>query len=152
MSTKSTTIEDVAGQIANDCLGMRVRLLNRRVTSVYDDAFRPVGMTASQVTILVSVVSSGGGLAAVELGQLLSIEKSTLSRNLRRMEKEGWIHVKSEGREQRITASTLGKTVLRKALPLWEEAQKKTRRLLGQQEARGFKEMVNTLRSKEAKK
>jgi len=150
MITNQTTTEEAAGLIAGDCLAMRVRLLNRRITSVYDEAFRPLGMTASQVTILVAIIKRNG-MAAVELGQLLSIEKSTLSRNLKRMQKAGWIKIESTGREQRITVSTSGRSILRKAFPRWEEAQRASRKLLGHHEARTFKDMVDAVRSKESK-
>ena len=78
---------------------MRVRYLNRTLTSVYDDAFRPFGITASQVNLLVAIINQGS-MSPVTLGNLLNIEKSTVSRNLERMRKAGWIE---------ITGAVLGK-------------------------------------------
>ena len=45
----STHARKVADAIAKDCVAMRVRYLNRSLTSIYDDAFRHLGITASQV-------------------------------------------------------------------------------------------------------
>ncbi|MFX8747429.1 MarR family transcriptional regulator, partial [Acinetobacter baumannii] len=66
------------------CISTRVRQLSRIVTRVYDDALRPLGITASQFTLLTQLAQQDG-ITAVEIGHTLDIEKSTLSRNLKRL-------------------------------------------------------------------
>ena len=44
--------------IARTCIAVRLRLLNRVVTNLYDDALRPLGLKVSQVNILVVMASS----------------------------------------------------------------------------------------------
>ena len=80
-SAESETISDIAETTAAACLATRVRQLSRIVTRVYDDAMRPLGITASQYTLLAQLASRDG-ITAVEIGHELDIEKSTLSRNL----------------------------------------------------------------------
>ena len=55
--TKSDTrlTADAANLIAGQCLAVRVRLLNRTITAIYDDALRPLGLTVGQLNILVVV-------------------------------------------------------------------------------------------------
>ena len=44
--------------MAAECLGARVRLLSRTVTHLYDQAFRPLGVKAAQMNVLVVVAST----------------------------------------------------------------------------------------------
>jgi len=124
-------IQEVAANIAENCVAMRVRYLNRSLTAIYDDAFRPLGITAGQVNVLVAVIKQGS-LSPGQLGNILNMEKSTLSRNLERMRKAGWIEIiaPSSGRTHSIQASKEGKDLLLELLPLWREAQEATDQLL----------------------
>ncbi len=80
----SANVGDIADMTAASCLATRVRQLSRIVTRLYDDAMRPLGITASQYTLLAQLASRDG-ITAVEIGHDLDIEKSTLSRNLKRL-------------------------------------------------------------------
>jgi DNA-binding MarR family transcriptional regulator len=126
------TPEEIATTIAEECLAVRVRLLNRVVSGVYDHALRPLGITAGQMNILV-VVAKGGALAPGEIARVLHMEKSTLSRNLERMRRQGWVEVApgEAGRGLVATIAPAGETLLRDALPHWHEAQVRVRELLG---------------------
>ena len=66
--------------------------LSRIVTRVYDDAMRPLGITASQYTLLAQLAARDA-ITAVEIGHELDIEKSTLSRNLKRLLALGHINM-----------------------------------------------------------
>ena len=80
----SLDVADIAEQTNGACLATRVRQLSRIITRVYDDAMRPLGITASQYTLLAQLAARDG-ITAVEIGHELDIEKSTLSRNLKRL-------------------------------------------------------------------
>src|SRR3974390_2908397 len=80
----SVAIGDIAEDAAAACISSRVRQLSRIITRVYDDALRPLGITASQFTLLTQLAQQDG-ITAVEIGHSLDIEKSTLSRNLKRL-------------------------------------------------------------------
>src|SRR5262245_10516032 len=83
-ATASADIGDIAESTSAACISTRVRQLSRIVTRVYDDALRPMGITASQFTLLTQLAQQDG-ITAVEIGHALDIEKSTLSRNLKRL-------------------------------------------------------------------
>lgn len=51
----STNVQKVSDAIAKNGIAMRVRYMNRSLTSIYDDAFRPLGITASQVNWEISL-------------------------------------------------------------------------------------------------
>ena len=54
----AANITDIAASTAADCLATRVRQLSRIVTRVYDDAMRPLGITASQYTLLAQLAAA----------------------------------------------------------------------------------------------
>src|SRR3954465_11826166 len=78
--------------ISRTCIAVRLRLLNRVVTNLYDDALRPLGLKVSQLNIL--VVAARLGLARPPaLWERLHLDTSTLSRNVERMRAKGWLEV-----------------------------------------------------------
>ncbi len=118
--------------IARDCLAVRLRLLNRVVTKLYDDALRPLGLKVSQLNIL--VVTAKLGLAhAARVCDLLQLDTSTLSRNVERMRAKGWLEVVAgaDGRTQPFRLTAEGKRLLERAVPAWETAQREATALLG---------------------
>jgi hypothetical protein len=54
---ETTSITDIAEATAGACLATRVRQLSRIITRVYDDAMRPLGITASQYTLLAQLAA-----------------------------------------------------------------------------------------------
>jgi DNA-binding MarR family transcriptional regulator len=82
--------------IARDCIAVRVRALNRAVTSLYDDALRPLGLRVGQLNLLVAVARMGTARPG-DLCRLLRMEKSTLSRDVEVMRRNGWLEVDESG-------------------------------------------------------
>ena len=121
-----------ADVIARECLASRIRRLNRQVTAIYDDVLRPLGLKVSQLNVM-ALIAKKGSCTASEVGSILQLEKSTLSRNLDRLRKQGWIEVEAgeDGRSRLLSVSSSGKRLLSRALPRWREAQRRTRKLLG---------------------
>src|SRR5688572_20703487 len=81
-------------RIAATCIAVRLRLLNRVVTNIYDDALRPLGLKVSQLNIL--IVTAKLGLARpAQVCDILQLDASTLSRNVKRMMARGkqWLEV-----------------------------------------------------------
>jgi DNA-binding MarR family transcriptional regulator len=129
MSDKSTQVVD---SIAGCCIGARVRLLNRVVTGMYDNALRPLGVKASQFNIL--VVAGKLGLARpADVCAILRLDTSTLSRNVERMRTQGWLEVVpgKDARTQPFRLTTQGKRLLEQAAPAWKKAQQEAEKLLG---------------------
>src|SRR5262245_27294912 len=81
--------------IARNCIAVRLRLLNRVVTNLYDEALRPLGLKVSQLNIL--IVTARLGLARpAQVCDLLHLDASTLSRNVERMRGRSWLGVVPE--------------------------------------------------------
>jgi DNA-binding MarR family transcriptional regulator len=130
--TSGAAIADIAETTSATCLATRVRQLSRIITRLYDDAMRPLGITASQYTLLAQLASRDG-ITAVEIGHELDIEKSTLSRNLKRLLALGMIIMDPpagrRGRGLHLTAK--GQVVLKDAFPVWQAAQARSVAVMG---------------------
>jgi hypothetical protein len=89
-------------EIARDCVSVRLRLPNRVITRLYDDAPRPLGLKASQMNILVAAARLGAPQPS-QVCRIWQMDLSTLSRNLERMRARGWIETvpKRDARVQR---------------------------------------------------
>lgn len=125
-------LKTIADEIAGACLAARTRLLGRVITSIYDDALREVGLTASQMTILVALEHTGG-VHPARLCEALKLDKSTLSRNADRMERNGWIEKGPGGdaRSHTLKLSEAGRKKLAEAVSPWRAAQSEAEELLG---------------------
>jgi DNA-binding MarR family transcriptional regulator len=118
--------------IARNCIAVRLRLLNRVVTNLYDAALRPLGLKVSQLNLL--VVAAKLGLAQpTRVCGLLQLDASTLSRNVERMRARGWLEVvpAEDARTQPFRLTAQGRRLLERAVPAWEQAQRQAADLLG---------------------
>lgn len=124
---------NVGQTIARQCLAVRVRMLNRILTGVYDEALRPFGLTASQANLL-TAVDQLGPVNHSELASALHIEKSTLSRNLSLMKKRGWLRslAGDDARRDSVAITAKGAKLLEKAFPSWQQAQRDAIDILGE--------------------
>jgi DNA-binding MarR family transcriptional regulator len=122
----------IAEATRTQCIATRVRQLSRIVTRVYDDAMRPLGITASQFTLLTQLAQQDA-ITAVEIGFTLDIEKSTLSRNLKRLLALGLIVMDPPaGRRGRgLHLTVKGQEVIKHAYPVWQDAQRKAAGVMG---------------------
>jgi len=114
--------------LINECACLKVRTASRAVTRLYDDAFRPVGLRATQLTVLIAV-ALGEAVSIASLSRLLGMDRSTLTRNLRPLEEKGLVALGPEGhhRSRTLSATAKGEQLVRKALPIWEKTQQKIR-------------------------
>ena len=120
-------------RIAASCIAVRLRLLNRVVTNLYDEALRPLGLKVSQMNVL--VVAARLGLARpAQVSELLHLDLSTLSRNVDRMMAKGWLEAvpEEDARTQPFRLTDQGRRLLERAIPAWEKAQEQAAELLGE--------------------
>ncbi len=138
-----------AETIAEQCIAVRLRMLSRGVTRIYNQALRPYGLMVSQMNILVAV-SCLGEARQQEVCQALHLEKSTLSRDVGRMRSQGWLEEirSADGRASLLRITRAGKRLLEKAAPAWQRAQEQATALLGEREVAAIGRAVATLRTK----
>ena len=119
-------------KIASECVAVRLRMLNRVVTNIYDDALRSLDLKVSQMNILVAAAKMGTA-RPTEVCEYLHLDVSTLSRNVERMKARGWLEVvaNEDGRSQPFRLTPRGRKLLEKAVPAWNEAQQQVKKVLG---------------------
>src|SRR5438445_4340724 len=127
-------------KVASECVAVRLRMLNRVITNVYDEALRSLDLKVSQMNILVAAAKMGTA-RPTDVCEHLHREVSTLSRNVARMKARGWLEVvpDEDGRSQPFRLTPPGRNPLEKAVPAWSEAQQQVKKALGD----GFVEQLN---------
>ena len=113
------------------CLCATLRRASRALTQLYEEALRPVGLRGSQFTIL-QLLSLAGEVSQGEMGHMLAMDSTTLTRTLAIMSRNGWI-VRRAGDDRRVTRirwSNAGKKQFSRALPVWEAVQARARKKL----------------------
>ena len=116
-----------------NCACFNLRKAARAVTHLYDEILRPTGIRATQFSLLVAAKALGP-VIVTRLAELGVMDRTTLTRNLKPLEKQGLIKVVS-GEDQRtrlITLTDSGQEALAIALPLWKKAQAHVAKGLGQ--------------------
>jgi DNA-binding MarR family transcriptional regulator len=122
-------------RVAKECTGLRIRQVSRLLTRIYDDSLRPLGIQETQFSMLVAVAMFGeDGTTMNALANNLVIDRTTLTRNIVPLEKAGYLRVArspTDARARVILVTRSGERLIEAAYPLWEEAQGKIRRALG---------------------
>ncbi len=124
-------IVDKLGPRGFDCVCGNLRMAARAVSSVYDRHLQPAGVRASQMAVLWAVAAMRR-TSIKDIAGRISMDETTLVRNLRVLERQGWVSIEvGDDRRQRMVALTEeGRRVFATALPLWKQAQKELGRAL----------------------
>jgi len=119
------SIAALSQTLLDTCICHKTRMAARVVTRAYDEALRPTGLRATQVSVL-AAVGVRGAVSISSLADSLGMERTTLTRNLRPLEQNGYVQLAAEGRHRRrvLTLTPAGRAALLGALPLWKEAQR----------------------------
>ncbi len=132
----SAANQKMVNSIANNCLSVRLRLMNRMVGAIYDEALRPHCIKASQLNILVAV-SAYGKATSRQLCQVLHMDPSTFSRAVMRLQKSRWLKVEpsGEGKILKVQVTQEGYKKIEDVYPAWQRAQAKAVEVLGESTA-----------------
>ena len=67
-----------------------------------------------------------------DLGEMASLDETTLTRNLRPLEKSGWVTIRAgaDRREKLVAITEAGKTKMEQARPAWSRAQERMKQAL----------------------
>lgn len=148
-----TDDRSAARVMADECLCFRARRVSRALTRMYDEALRPLGIQATQLTVLnvIAVKSEDGecgdgderGASMSELAEILAMDGSTLSRNVRPLEKSGLVRIARSPVDRRVRLVSLtpeGRRTVAEALPRWTRAHERVVAALGSEAAAALRE------------
>ena len=112
-------------EIAAHCACRNVRRAARAVTGLYDRILAPAGLRATQVTLLVAL-EKAGPIPFTRLAEVLGMDRTTLTRNLEPLRREGLLMLRP-GEDRRVRLAMItekGRKTLAAAIPLWKQAQR----------------------------
>ncbi len=115
-----------------ECTCFRIRGAARRVTQIYSRHLASTGLKISQFSLL-GFVCAKGPIAIGPLSDLLAMDRTTLTRNLRPLLQDGLIEQAASGdkRRRELVATPAGRALFKRALPLWAEAEQEVRAAMG---------------------
>ena len=110
------------------CACATARRVARTLTQVYDSALRGSGLEAPQFALLMTLEQKGPCTQAA-LGQHHALDKTTVSRNVRWLEKQGWVRSATgpDRRARELQLTPEGRRRLAAATPNWRRAQAQLR-------------------------
>jgi DNA-binding MarR family transcriptional regulator len=114
---------DVTLQVKNACLCLHVQRAARSLARLFDEAFRPVGLTNGQFSMLMSL-NRPVPARMREVAALLAMDRTTLTAALKTLERRGLLTVATDPKDRRgklLTLTDAGRETLVRALPIWRE-------------------------------
>ena len=108
------------------CASFNFRKTARAVTRFYDDALQESGIRSTQFAILVAIAKNQP-ISIGDVADLLVIDRTTLTRSLRLLQKEGLLTIsaRSSMRKRFLSLAPLGERAVARSLPVWRKAHDK---------------------------
>jgi DNA-binding MarR family transcriptional regulator len=137
MSNPETVPFETTAHVRDHCLCLAAQRAARALARRFDEALRPVGLTSGQFSLLMSLnrpkPPSIGSVAA-----LLAMDRTTLTANLKPLERRGLVQTAVDPADRRgrlLTLTEAGRMLLRSAVPIWKRTHREAERLLDQADA-----------------
>ena len=111
--------------VRDTCLCLQVRRAARAMARHFDEALRPVGLTNGQFSLLMAL-NRPGAAGMAEVASVLAMDRTTLTANLKPLQRRGLIEVETDPGDRRMRRMSLtgeGRSLLAGAYPLWQAAQ-----------------------------
>ena len=130
------------------CICIDVRTAAQRLTAIYDQAMASSGVSVNQFSLL-HLIYSLEGQTLKGLASASGLDRSTLGRNMRVLEKLGFVtmHIGDDARVRNVRMTSKGKAAFKLAVPLWREVQSRLANKIGSAQHVQFKETLQTLTS-----
>jgi DNA-binding MarR family transcriptional regulator len=131
-----------------DCVCFNTRKTARLLGQMYDRALEPSGLKNTQFTAL-AVAERSGPISITDLSRAMDVERTTLTRNLQLLERDGLVKLGAgvDGRSKTIMVTARGRSSLKKASPLWEAAQEQVLGVFGRKRWKFLRAELNAVRA-----
>lgn len=128
-----------------NCACGNLRKTTRTITQFYDKILQPTGLRSTQCLLLIEVFFYED-ISVSDLGNILLMDQSTVTRNIELLRKSGYINIKKEEQDSRrksISITDDGLKKLEEAAPILKEVQIKIENGIGKER---FQELLRTLK------
>jgi DNA-binding MarR family transcriptional regulator len=147
MSTCAGPPFETTLHVRDTCLCLHTQRAARALARRFDDAFRPLGLSNGQFSLLMSLnrpePASMGSVAA-----LLAMDRTTLTANLKPLARRGLVKLtvdKEDRRSRRLTLTPAGHALLMAAVPVWKKTHAAVERLLARSSPEDFRTALRAL-------
>ncbi len=126
------------------CTCFKLRKLTRAMSRLYDQHLATVGLKTTQYSVLANAARAA--LPVAELAELLGLERTTLTRNLKPLLEAGWLELKSgtDSRQRIVTITQAGRAKVKLAYVAWQRAQAEFETLMGRDTVRALHRQLET--------
>ncbi len=116
---------DITLKVRDACVCLHVQRAARALARRYDEALRPVGLTNGQFSLMMSLNRPEPPRIG-EVADLLAMDRTTLTANLKPLERRGLVTVavdETDRRSRRLSLTDAGRALLVQAMPIWDRTQ-----------------------------
>ena len=132
------TLRTDARAVVESCPGWNSRLVARRITQFLEREMADAGLSVAQFGLMAQIAAAADDTLGA-LAERMSLDQSTLSRNLRTLEGEGLVEiavVEHDQRRRMVWLTETGARRLEAAIPVWRKAQARLAKHLAPDRAR----------------
>jgi DNA-binding MarR family transcriptional regulator len=132
MSNRAAVPFEFTLHVRDTCLCLHVQRAARALARRFDEALRPLGLTHGQFSMMMSLNRPEPPTIG-SVSSLLAMDRTTLTANLKPLERRGLVKVTvdaADRRSRRLALTPDGRAVLAAAAPVWKRAHGETERLL----------------------
>ncbi len=147
MSTATHPSYETTLLVRDSCLCLHVQRAARALARRFDDAFRPLGLTNGQFSLLMSL-NRPEPAAMASVAALLAMDRTTLTAALKPLLRRGLLHVTANPADRRARLLTLtpkGRRLLARAVPIWKDTHRAAEQLLPGRNADRFRRNLRAL-------
>ncbi|KOG60498.1 MULTISPECIES: MarR family winged helix-turn-helix transcriptional regulator [Streptomyces] len=123
--------------LAEQCNNLALRKAARYLGATYDKALAPVGLRATQFSIL-QKLAAHGETTITALADMIAMDRTTMASNLKPLAREGLVTVETSPNDRRARIAAItpdGRTRMREAVPLWKDVQARFEEAFGAEDA-----------------
>ena len=123
MSNRDTLPYQITLQVRDSCLCLHVQRAARGLARRFDEALRPLGLTNGQFSLMMSL-NRPSPPSMKEVAALLAMDRTTLTANLKPLERRQLVRVSADETDRRSRLMTLtpaGQSLLAAAYPIWQQ-------------------------------
>ena len=119
--------------VRDNCMCLHVQRAARALARRFDEALKPVGLTNQQFSLLMSL-NRPEPPRMKEVASLLALDRTTLTANLKPLERRGLVTAKpdpDDARSRRLELTGEGRDILVRAVPVWRRTEDEIENAIG---------------------
>ena len=118
----------------SECYCINIRHGSNSITDYYDKKMKPTGLTINQYSLLINL-DAIAPCTTTQLAQKMYLDRTTLTRNMKPLEKEGFIKntAQPSQRNKKLILTEKGKSILKKTKPIWNNNQSDNEMYIGKE-------------------